>query len=386
MAQQATGIGLIGVGGTFGSFISDALRDVRGKLVAVADVKQAALDRARDELGVEATYTDYRQLIGDERVQLVIVATPPFTQHEIGMAVLRSGKALFIEKPGSVRLEDFRELVDYQREHRVPASIDYVMRWNQLLDVVRQIRARGWLGPMQSSTFLNYAQDETLPEGHWFWDRAKSGGIWVEHCVHFFDLYGALAGTPPVSVAATYGVRDDTAPGGRVDQVSGAVVHEGDVVCTYFHAFDRPKAMERQEAIVAFERGFASIKGWIAEEVQVEGWVSNRDAEGLLSLPHVASSQQDAIDREMRRGDLSWHADRHVAVRCTLPWDRTESYRREVAAGINDLLQACANPSHTQSVTLVDALRSLAVACAMAGTASMDEARAIYERYRPDGR
>jgi len=140
------------------------------------------------------------------------------------VACRESGKALFIEKPGAVRLEECRELVDYQLEHKVPASIDYVMRLNELLDVVRRVRHEGWLGPMQSSTFLNYAQDETLPKGHWFWDRSKSGGIWVEHCVHFFDLYGALAGTPPVSVAATRGARDDSAPGGRVDQVSGAVV------------------------------------------------------------------------------------------------------------------------------------------------------------------
>jgi len=196
MARASVGLGLIGAGGTFGTFIQSALRDVEGgRLAGIADVNEKALQEARQKLGVEHAYTDWRQLIADDEVGAVIVATPPFTQHEIARAVLERGKALFLEKPGSVAPEDLRELVDLQRSKRVRATIDYVMRWNPLLDVVRDICRGGWLGALRSMQFVNYAQDETLPKGHWFWDRSKSGGIFVEHGVHFFDLYGEIAGS-----------------------------------------------------------------------------------------------------------------------------------------------------------------------------------------------
>jgi predicted dehydrogenase len=31
------------------------------------------------------------------------------------------------------------------------------------------------------------AGDEGLAPDHWFWDPSKSGGIWIEHGVHFFE-------------------------------------------------------------------------------------------------------------------------------------------------------------------------------------------------------
>lgn len=387
MADEPVGIGLIGAGGTFGAFILTALRDVpRARLTAIADINERALAEGRQTLGVEHAYTDYRRLIADDRVQLIIVASPPFTQHEIGTAVLESGKALFLEKPGSVTLGDMRRLVDLQRARRVPATVDYVMRWNELLDVVRTIRRSNALGRLQSVQFVNYAQDETLPKGHWFWDRSKSGGIWIEHCVHFFDLYGELVGTPPMAVASAQSVRDDTAPAGQVDQVDGAVCHEQGIICGYFHAFNRPKPMERQQAIVAFDRGFVTIHGWIADAVELDGWVDTAAARLLQALPHIIDSQEHVVDQELRRGDSSWHADSRVTLRFGLTWDRNESYRREVAAGLNDLLDARADTQHIQRVTLTDALRSLAVACAVTGTATLEEMRTVYDDYRPSGR
>ena len=386
MAPQQIGLGLVGAGGTFGTFIQSALRDVEGgELTAIADVDEKALATAKQHLGVERAYTDWKQLVGDDAVQAVIVATPPFTQCEIANAVLERGKALFLEKPGSVTLGDLRQLVDLQRAKNIPATVDYVMRWNLLLDVVRQIRQADWLGELRSVQFVNYAQDEVLPPRHWFWNREKSGGIFVEHGVHFFDLYGVMAGTPPKEVASTRSVRDDQAPGGRVDQVDCAVLHDNGIICAYFHAFNRPKVMERQQAILAFDRGFVTVHGWIADAVAVDGWVDQQAADALMALPHRTKQEVQTIDQDLHGRDVTWHADRKVSLQFGLPYDRNESYRREVARGLNDLLARLRDPGHRQKVTLNDALRSLAVACVAAGSASIAQAHEIYAPYQQDG-
>lgn len=387
MAGKTAGLGLIGAGGTFGTFTQSALRDVEGgELRAIADVNERALAEAKQHLGIDRGYTDWRRLLDDDQVDVVMVATPPFTQFEIAHAVLERGKPLFLEKPGSVRLADMRKLVDVQRSKDVPATVDYVMRWNKLLDIVRDVRRRNWLGELRSVQFVNYAQDEVLPPKHWFWDREKSGGIFVEHSVHFFDLYGELVGAAPKEIVSTRSVRDQQAPGGREDQVDGVVRYDNEILCAYFHAFNRPKALERQQAILAFDHGYLTVHGWIADKVELDGWVDRAAADALAALPHIMEKQIEAIDLDLHGRDADWHADRKVALTFGLPWDRQESYRREVAAGISDLLERVRDRQHRQRVTLTDALRSLAIGCVAAGTASMAEARDIYARYRPDGR
>lgn len=381
------GLGLIGAAGKFGQCMLTALDDVpRARLVALADVNSAGLARARELLGVERTYADASALIADPDVDAVIVATPPFTQAAIARLVIEGGKGLFLEKPGAVELADLRAVVDLQRSRRVAATIDYVMRFNPLLDVVRDIRRASWLGALRSAQFVNYAQDETLPPQHWFWNRERSGGIWVEHSVHFFDLYGDLTGAPPIHVVATGTVRDEAASAGRIDQVAGMVVHENGVLCSYFHAFNRPRPMEFQQALLAFDHGTITVHGWIAATVKVEAWVNDVVAEALEALPYVSVRQRQNFDRELLGRDSTWQADIHLVLECQLPYNRQENYRLSVAAGLNDLIDSMADRQHQQRVTLIDALRSLAVACVAAGTATMAECREIYQAYQPDGR
>lgn len=387
MEAPTVGLGLIGAGGSFGTFIESALHDVAGaKLTAIADVNEEALARAKQQLGVERAYTNWEQLADDPLVRVVIVASPPFTQYQIAKGIVSRKKALLLEKPGAIQLDDLRTLVDQQRANNVPASIDYVMRWNPLLDVVRQIRQRAWLGDLRSVQFVNYAQDEVLPPQHWFWNREKSGGIFIEHGVHFFDLYGELAGAPPRDIVATRSIRDDKAPGGRIDQVDCAVVHDNGVLCSYFHAFNRPKALERQQAILGYDRGFVIVHGWVADAVELEAWVDQPGAEQLQTLPHITQRAVQAVDRDLHGRDTSWHAASRVALRFGLPYDRNESYRRQVAEGLGDLMKRVHDPNHRQRVTLTDALRSLAVACVATGAATIGQARDIYARYQPDGR
>ncbi|MBQ0906006.1 Gfo/Idh/MocA family oxidoreductase [Micromonospora sp. U21] len=63
------------------------------------------------------------------------------------------------------------------------------------------------LGPVRRLAFENDASDEDLGPEHWFWDERASGGIFVEHGVHFFDAADALVGSTPESVQGMLGHR-----------------------------------------------------------------------------------------------------------------------------------------------------------------------------------
>ena len=117
------------------------------------------------------------------------------------MAGLRSGRHAFYEKPLATEVSDAVEVADAAQAAHRALVVDHVLRHNPILRALTQLRG-GLLGPVQRFCFENDASDEDLPPNHWFWDEAQSGGIFVEHGVHFFDAARLLVGSAPVSVAA----------------------------------------------------------------------------------------------------------------------------------------------------------------------------------------
>ena len=69
-----------------------------------------------------------------------------------------------------------------------------MQRYNPLYEVVNKIVKEKILGNFLHGFFENYASDENLNADHWFWDETKSGGIFIEHGVHFFDMFSGWLG------------------------------------------------------------------------------------------------------------------------------------------------------------------------------------------------
>lgn len=87
--------------------------------------------------------------------------------------------------------------------------------------------------------FLNLASDELLAE-HWFWDRSLSGGIFVEHGVHFFDLFEGWFGVGRVE-SAQVGIR----PGTAIEEHVNCTVRYGDAtLVNFYHGFHQAGRME----------------------------------------------------------------------------------------------------------------------------------------------
>ena len=70
-----------------------------------------------------------------------------------------------------------------------------MQRYNPLYDVIAALIQTKCFGELLHGHFENDASDENLPPEHWFWDRSKSGGIFIEHGVHFFDTFAGWLGT-----------------------------------------------------------------------------------------------------------------------------------------------------------------------------------------------
>lgn len=81
-----------------------------------------------------------------------------------------------------------------------------MQRYNPLYTMVADLIQSQMLGKVLHGYLENYASDEGLDPDHWFWDRSKSGGIFLEHGVHFFDMFEGWLGRGEVVAASHFSV------------------------------------------------------------------------------------------------------------------------------------------------------------------------------------
>jgi predicted dehydrogenase len=328
-------VGVVGAGG-FGLFCLDAYRQAGDiSVAAVADPKLAGTaPRTHPDVVIAA---DWRSLLEDPAIEAIHLATPPALRAEIAVPALQAGKSVFCEKPLALSLREADEMLEAARLAGRGVGVDYVLRHHPAFEVVARLAASGLLGTLRTFSLQNFAQ--ALPGDHWMWDTERSGGILVEHGVHFFDAYGQLAGAPE----EVWG----SAP--RKEAVEATVRYAGGAVGRYYHEFAWPTQIERTQGLLFFERGYVEIDGWIPERVRGRVQTSAAALESVV--------RRLGLSLELREGSGA------AAFDVRFP-DRQAAYRSAIVDGMRDLVAKHREPSHRMVVSAHDARESLALALA----------------------
>jgi predicted dehydrogenase len=352
------GLGIVGAGG-FATFLADTATTLPGVSVrAVADEQAQAAHRLADQCRARAT-DGWTDLLTDDTIDVVVVATTPDSHASIARAALEAGKHVFCEKPLALDDAEADDLVATVERTGKVLVVDHVLRYNPLLRALSRLRG-SLLGPVQRFCFENDASDEDLDPDHWFWDETRSGGIFVEHGVHFFDAAAMLIDQEATSVSAVAAHRPD----GPVDLVSATVTHGVDTLATHTHSFTHAHRCERQ--LMRLDCGAAEIRveGWIPVHAVIDAWTDDAGllvANGLSGrideLMHVdgfrlgdragisVSVARDAATASARGRGLPLELPHRVRVELTLGGHdaKPEAYAESVRAAMADLVARVAD-------------------------------------------
>ena len=262
-------IGIVGAGG-FSAFAINAFLKIKGiKIVAVTDVNKKAANKMANDFHLKVE-SDISNLLKNANVELVYIATPPFLHYEQSKLALLAGKHVICEKPAALKTKEAEELRSLANEKNLLYVVNLMQRYNPLFDKVNSIIQHKILGDFLHGFFENYASDENLPSDHWFWDKTKSGGIFIEHGVHFFDLFSGWLGKGEV-VNSLEIQRPFTK--NIVDRVQATVLYNNSPV-NFYHGFDQPKILDRQEMRLEFERGEITLYEWVPVKMKLHGLVT----------------------------------------------------------------------------------------------------------------
>jgi predicted dehydrogenase len=272
------GLGVIGCGG-FGLFAMQHFMQVQGiNLTGIAGTHREAAYAAAKRFN-SRIYESIDELINDPGTDIVYIATPPFLHYEQGMLALNAGKHVICEKPLAVNMKQADEMIKTSREKNLLLVTNLMQKYNPIYWKVKRLIEEAPLGEPLHAFFENYACDEGLREEHWFWDKSKSGGIFIEHGVHFFDMFEGWFGRGEVKAAQA--VKRQS---GIEDQVQCTLKYRNDILVNYYHGFTQAGRMDRQELKILFERGDISLYEWIPIRAKVNAIADEEDTKKLMDI------------------------------------------------------------------------------------------------------
>ena len=179
-------IGVIGCGGMGRSLAHSAKALEHVAVLRVSDVDEERAKPLAAEL--DAAYDlDYHELLADERVQAVLIASPPFLHRQIAVDAANAGKHVFCEKPMAPTLTDCDAMIEAAKKNGVKLGIGLVCRFHATHATVRERVHSGELGAPICMMVHRIGGPWRL-ENHWRMQRAKSGGSLMEINAHEIDF------------------------------------------------------------------------------------------------------------------------------------------------------------------------------------------------------
>ena len=363
MSQDEIGLGVIGAGG-FGLYALQHFTQVPGiRLVAMAGTHRPAAQAAARRFAIP-DIEDVDALLGRKDIDLVYIATPPFLHHPQAMAALAAGKHVICEKPLAMTVGQADEMIAAARENDLLLVTNLMQRYNPLFDQVGRLIESRVLGEVLRGSFENYASDENLPADHWFWDRAKSGGIFIEHGVHFFDMFAGWLGEGRVE-AARVGVR----PGTAIEEHVGCSLRYGQgTPVDFYHGFHQTGRMDRQRLHLLFERGEITLSEWIPTRARIRALVDESQTRELCELFPGARLEVSASygpkERRVRGRGKEFDAWQQIDLSYGDGALKSHLYGQLLRAMLTDQLGWIGDHGHRRRITEDNGRDALRVACA----------------------
>lgn len=179
------GIGLIGCGGITG----DHLREYRKagyRVLALCDLNRDKAEGRRKQYFPKADiYTDYREVLARDDIQVIDAATHPGERVPIIRDAINAGKHILSQKPFVESLKVGEDLVARAEQAGVKLAVNQNGRWAPHFSYMRQALAKGLIGTLSSADFVvhwdhNWTADTVFNDIHHL--------TLYDFGIHWFDM------------------------------------------------------------------------------------------------------------------------------------------------------------------------------------------------------
>ena len=200
--KQSVGIGLVG-SGFMGRCHANAFTAVSvGFDVPVLPEKSILADASGDlaerrarELGFSRSTADWKELVGDDRVDIVAIAAPNALHEPIALAAIEAGKTVYCEKPLSTTVESALRMTEAAEAAGVITSVGFNFLKNPMIGFARRLIETGEIGDVTGFRG-RHAENYMASPGvaHSFRTDPAGGGAAADIGSHIISLARFLLG------------------------------------------------------------------------------------------------------------------------------------------------------------------------------------------------
>lgn len=158
------------------------------ELVAVMDINMELAKKVGEKYNVSAVYDNIDDLLSNDEVEVVYIATPVFLHKEQSIAALKAGKHVLVEKPVGLTVAEGNEIAELAKSKNLKVSVGLMMRYHTYHQQIKELISSGKIGDIVSmrAQFTCW-----FPESDKAWSQSKKmsgGGSLMDLGVHCIDL------------------------------------------------------------------------------------------------------------------------------------------------------------------------------------------------------
>ncbi|MFM9276531.1 Gfo/Idh/MocA family protein [Paenibacillus jiagnxiensis] len=182
--------GIIGTG--FGAQVHAPilLKHPDYELTAISSIREGRAEKAAQELGIPAAYDDWKRMMHDSRLDLIVIVSEPSFHMEMTVYALNSGKHVLCEKPPALHLAQVAEMQNTAAGHNRVVSMNFEWRYLPERQAIKTILEEQRLGELfhvgWSEVWPLWPRIKEEPYS-WQWDLAKGGGMLGAIGSHMID-------------------------------------------------------------------------------------------------------------------------------------------------------------------------------------------------------
>ncbi|MDD3810592.1 MAG: Gfo/Idh/MocA family oxidoreductase [Erysipelotrichaceae bacterium] len=237
--------------GTIAAEFAAALEQINGEVYAVGSRN---LERAREfaaKFKVQNVYGDYDEMIGDENIDIVYIATPHNNHYEYIMKCLAHNKHVLCEKAITVNGAQLEEIVDLARSKNLVVEEAMTIYHMPLYKKLRQLVDEGKIGKIKMIQ-VNFGSLKEYDVTNRFFSPDLAGGALLDIGTYALSFTRYFMTSQPDEILTTV-KKFETG----VDEQSGIILNNADDEMAVVSLTMRAK--QPKQGIVAGELGYITV-------------------------------------------------------------------------------------------------------------------------------
>ncbi len=198
------------------------------EMLAVADkVPDKARDFAENH-NIARAYGSADELLADNDVEIVYIATPVFTHCELAIKAANAKKHILLEKPMAMTVEECKKIIDAVEKNGVKIQIGHMLRYHNAHIQIKSLLDQGRFGKIGTGhAQMSYYRGEYGLDGEPLWLAKKElsgGGSMLDMGIHCVDLMRFFLGDVKEVIAFADTIGNELSDKYSVEDICTAVL------------------------------------------------------------------------------------------------------------------------------------------------------------------